>query len=292
MADIFDELLGPAGAPPDQLIAALRRSRNVGRVGALSGDKNIARLGGAEYDDSVKQAQDLRDRRDREAARAAQQDFAMQQQETASADRKAQRDYQYAALKQARDLAEKQLANAREIAGLRQAAAGGSPFQKQRERKLADESVAWDTAGKVQASAARRDISDAVSALEQDKTIGDSWLSSLPGDEWIRSKLDPKGLEVQRLANRVTVENLRNTFGAQFTEKEGAQFKALDYDPALSNEQNLKNLKKKLDLIDSHTRRKNELFGQYREDDMPDYSAPDTLTDEDILRAIMAEDAQ
>jgi hypothetical protein len=289
MADIFDELLGPNGAPPDQLIAALRRSRNVGRVGALSGDKNIARLGGAEYDDSIKQAQDLRDRRDREAARKAQQDFAMQQQEMASGDRKAQRDYQYAALKQAGDLARSNQANAREIAGLKQAAGGGSPFQKQRERKLADESVAWDTAGKVQAGAARDDISSAISALEQDKSIGNSKLSGLPGDEWIRSKLDPRGLEVQRLANRVTVENLRNTFGAQFTEKEGAQFKALDYDPALSNEQNLTNLKKKLSVLDSHMRRKNELFGQYRQDDMPNYGAPDTLTDEDILRAIMAE---
>lgn len=289
MADIFDELLGPNGAPAPELIAALRRQRNVGRVGALSGDKSIARLGGAEYDDSVKQAQDLRDRRDREAARKAQQDFAMQQQEMASGDRKAQREYQYAALKQAGDLARSNQANAREIAGLRQAAQGGSPFQKQREHKIADESVTWDTSGKVQAGAARADISNAISALEKDKSLGNSRLSWLPGDQKIRAVLDPNGLEVQRLANRVTVENLRNTFGAQFTQAEGDQFKALDYDPALSNEKNLTNLKKKLSLIDAHTRRKNELFGQYREDDMPDYGAPDTLTDEDILRAIMAE---
>ncbi len=292
MADIFDELLGPNGAPPQEIIAALRRQRSMGQLGALSGDKNIARLGGNVYDDSMKSATDIRDRRDREAARAEQREFARQQQEMASADRKAQRDYQYAALKQAGELAAANRANMREIAGLKAAAGGGSPFQKQRERKLADESVAWDTAGKVQADAARRDISDAIAALEKDKSIGDSWLSSLPGDEYIRSKLDPKGLEVQRMANRVTVENLRNTFGAQFTEKEGAQFKALDYDPALSNEQNRANLQKKLALIDAHMRRKNELFGQYREDTMPNYGAPNALTDDDILRAILAEGEQ
>ncbi len=288
MADIFDELLG-GGAPAPELIAALRRQRSLGQVGALSGDKNISRLGGNVYDDSMKQATDVRDRRDADAARKSQQEFAKAQQEQASADRKAQRDYQYAALKQAGEIARAGQANARDIAGLKKAASGGSPFQKERERKIAQESVAWDTAGKVQADAARNDISTAISALEKDKSIGDSWLSSLPGDEYIRSKLDPKGLEVQRLANRVTVENLRNTFGAQFTEKEGAQFKALDYDPALPNETNLKNLKTKLALIDAHMRRKNELFGQYREDDMPNYGAPDTLTDNDLLRAIMAE---
>lgn len=289
MADIFDELLGPAGAPPEQLIAALRRQRTLGQVGALSGDRNIARMGGAQYDDSVKQAQDLRDRRDREAARKAQQDFAMQQQAMAAGDRKAQREYQYAALKQAGDLARSNQANARDLAGLRQAAQGGSPFQKERERKIAQESVTWDTAGKVQAAAARNDISSAISALEQDKSIGNSRLSFLPGDEKIRAVLDPKGLEVQRLANRVTVENLRNTFGAQFTENEGRSFKALDYDPALSNEQNLTNLKKKLALIDAHTRRKNELFGQYRQDDMPNYDAPETLVDQDLVNGFIPE---
>jgi hypothetical protein len=289
MADIFDELIG-GGAPPQELVAALRRQRALGQIGALSGDKNIARMGGATYDDSMKQATDIRDRRDQSAARAEQQKFAMQQQEMASADRKSQRDYQYTALKQAGDLARQQMANMRDIAGLKQAAGGGTPFQKERERKLAGESVEWDTTGKVQSAAARSDIAGAIKALEQDKDIGDSWLSSLPANEWIRSKLDPKGLGVQRMANRVTVENLRNTFGAAFTENEGAQFKALDYDPSLSNEQNLTNLKKKLQLIDAHTRRKNDLFGQYRADDMPNYGAPDTLTDDDLLRAIMSEE--
>lgn len=289
MADIFDELLGE-GAPAPELIAALRRQRNLGRVGSLSGDKSIARLGGAEYDDSIKQATGVRDRRDTDAARGFQQDMASKQFGALEEERGANRDFRNAQLKQARELAEAQMRNQREIAGLRQAAGGGSPFQKQRERQLANESVSWDTAGKVQAGAARDDISRAISALEADKSIGDSWLSALPGDEYIRSKLDPKGLEVQRLANRVTVENLRNTFGAQFTEREGTQFKALDYDPALSNEQNLTNLRKKLNLIDAHTRRKNELFGQYREDDMPNYGAPDTLTDDDLLRAIMAQE--
>jgi hypothetical protein len=121
MADIFDELIG-SGAPPQELVSVLRRQRALGQIGALSGDKNIARMGGATYDDSMKQATDLRDRRDSSAARQAQQQLAMQQQEMASADRKSQRDYQYTALKQAGDIAREQMDNAREIAGLKGAA--------------------------------------------------------------------------------------------------------------------------------------------------------------------------
>jgi hypothetical protein len=121
MADIFDELIG-GGAPPQELVSVLRRQRALGQIGALSGDKNIARMGGATYDDSMKQATDIRDRRDSSAARQAQQQLAMQQQEMASADRKSQRDYQYTALKQAGDIARAQMDNAREIAGLKGAA--------------------------------------------------------------------------------------------------------------------------------------------------------------------------
>jgi hypothetical protein len=288
MADIFDELLG-SGAPAPELIAALRRQKTLGTVGALSGDKSIARMGGAQMEDSVRQATDLRDRRDRTNARSEEMAYRNAQAQALEGDRKADREYRDRALKQARELAEAQLRNQREIAGLRQSASGGSPFQKERERKLAGESVEWDTNGKIQAAGARTDISNAISALENDKTIGSSWLSALPGDEYIRAKLDPKGLEVQRLANRVTVENLRQTYGPQFTEKEGTQFKALDYDPGLSNAQNLANLKKKLALIDAHTRRKNELFGQYRQDDMPNYDAPETLVDQDLVNGFIPE---
>lgn len=120
MADIFDELIGPAGASPQDLISALRRQRNLGQIGALSGDKNIARLGGAQYDDSIKQATGIRDRRDRASAQAEQRALMQQQYAEANADRDAQREYQYAALKQAGQLSREQTRNALEVAGLRE----------------------------------------------------------------------------------------------------------------------------------------------------------------------------
>ncbi len=150
MADIFDELLGPAGAPPQELVAALRRQRSLGQIGALSGDKNIARLGGTLYDDSVKSAGDIRDRRDRETARAENQAFQRWQQNQADVQRKEQRDYQYAALKQARELAEAQMQNQYDIAGLQAAARGnaaGAQAQKARDQQLNKLEAALRTSG-------------------------------------------------------------------------------------------------------------------------------------------------
>ncbi len=294
MADVFDELVG-AGAPAQELVAQLRRQRVLGQIGALSGDKRIAALGGDTAQGAVSQATDLRDRRDRETARAQQQEFARWQQEQAAADRAESRKLQAQGLRQARELAMLQMGNQRDIAGLKAARAAQTqttPFERARQQTIGKESAEWDTSGKVQTQAALADIDGAIAGLTANKNIGNSKTSWLPADEKIRAFTDPEGLQIQRLANRVTVENLRNTFGAQFTEKEGAQFKALDYDPALSNAQNLANLRKKKAMIESHIRRKNTLFGQYRgADALPDFEGQtiNTLSDDDIINSILAE---
>jgi len=266
MADIFDELIG-SGAPPQELVAALRRQRGLGQLGALSGDKNIARLGGSVYDDSMKSATDLRDRRDREAARKAQQDFAMQQQEMASADRKAQRDYQYAALKQAGEIAAQNRANAREIAGLKQSASL-TPFDKEYQRKSAGEAVDWDTQGRPVAEQSLSTLAAAREKLADPKAedTGGEWLPSIVPDN-VRALYNKDRVALQQAINSVTVQNLRTAFGANFTQKENEQFRALEYDPALSNEQNLDKLDRKIQLIQNLARAKEDVFRRMRSGD-------------------------
>jgi hypothetical protein len=290
MADIFDELVGN-GAPPEELIAQLRKQRTLGQLGALSGDKRIAGLGGNVAQDSMNTAVDLRNRKDKSQAREDQQAFSRWQQEQAMQGRKDQLGLQRESLAQARAIAEAQMGNQREIARLRAstAQAAANPFDKARQQKIGTESADWDTSGKIQTQAALNDIDQAIGGLSSDKSIGNSKTAWLPFDQNIRAVTDPEGLRIQRLANRVTVENLRNTFGSQFTQSEGDQFKALDYDPQLSNEANLANLRKKKAMIESHIKRKNALFGQYRKDALPDFEGQtmNTLSDEDIVNSIM-----
>ena len=290
MPDVFDELIGQ-GAPTQELVAQLRKQRALGQLGALSGDQNIQRLGTGVANGAMSTATDLRDRKDKAQAREDQQAFARWQQEQAMASRADDRQFRRDSLAQARALAEQQMANARSIAGLRASAANAasSPFDKARQQKLGTEAAEWDSSGKIQTQAALNDIDQAIGGLKSNKDVGNSKTSWLPFDEKVRAFTDPEGLKIQRLANRVTVENLRNTFGSQFTESEGRAFKALDYDPALSNEDNLANLRKKKAMIESHIRRKNELFGQYRKDALPDFEGNtiNTLTDDDIVNAIV-----
>ncbi len=167
MADIFDELIG-SGAPPQELVAALRRQRSLGQIGALSGDKNISRLGGNLYDDSVRQATDVRDRRDRDSAREEQRAFARQQQEMASADRKAQRDYQYAALKQAGELAAAQNRNAMDIARLRES--GDSSSASAQAKKTRDQQL-----NKLEAALRTSGIGNVWSALQGAREVVDKY---------------------------------------------------------------------------------------------------------------------
>lgn len=145
MADIFDELIGE-GAPAPELVAALRRQKRMGQIGALSGDKNIARLGGVEYDDAMRSATGIRDQRERAKAREDQQAFAKWQQQEANAQREEARRYQYAALKQARDLAQAQMQNQRDLVGLRNSGAG-SAAAKARAGQMAKLESALRTSG-------------------------------------------------------------------------------------------------------------------------------------------------
>lgn len=292
MADVFDELVG-SGASPEDLVAQLRRQRMVGQIGSLSGDKRIAALGGSEAQTAMATAGDLRDRADKSKSREDSQAFAKWQQEQAMQGRKDQLGFQRESLAQARALAEQNMANQRGIAGLRNAARTNtnlSPFEKSRQQKIGTESAEWDTSGKVQTQSALNDIDQAIGGLAAHPDVGKSHTSWLPFDQKVRAFTDPEGLKIQRLANRVTVENLRNTFGSQFTQAEGDQFKQLDYDPALSNADNLGNLRKKKAIIESHIKRKNQLFGQYRgADDLPDYEGQtiNTLSDDDIINSIL-----
>lgn len=265
MADIFDELV-TGEAPPEDLVRALRRQKTVGTIGALSGDRRIAGVGGAEAASALQQAEGLRDTRERKQARADQQAFARWQQQQAATDRAAQRDYQYAALKQAREIAAAQQQTMRDVAGLR--AAGNpsqslSPFEKEHQRKLGGEAADWETRGQPMAESNRAVLAGALQDLKSDKSIGDETLPALIPDN-VRALYNKKGLDLQNRVDSVSVQNMRDAFGAQFTEKENALFRALSYNPALSNADNIKRLETKLQLIDRMTQAKKNAFGRYQ----------------------------
>ncbi len=294
MPDVFDELVG-TGASPQELVAQLRKQRALGQIGALSGDKSIAALGGGVAQDALGEATDIRNRHDKAQSREDQQAFSKWQQEQSIQGRNDDRQFKRDSLAQARAIAEQQMANARDIAGLKYSgnrSANLSPFEKARQGDLGKESAQWDATGKVQTQSAMADLDNAIGMLEKNKNIGNSYSAWLP--DYIRAKTDPEGLHAQQLANRVSVNRVREALGSQFTQQESEKYQSLGYNPNLDNATNLANLKSQKAIIETVARRKNALFEGLRgPDNLPQLENDDIDTmDDDTLATRLIQQAQ
>lgn len=71
----------------------------------------------------------------------------------------------------------------------------------------------------------------------------DSLTESLGGFDAIRSVTNPKLQDVKDRLEQIIQQDLRKTLGAQFTEKEGAQFLARSFNPKLSADENIARIK-------------------------------------------------
>ena len=130
-------------------------------------------------------------------------------------------------------------------------AAAKKPEDKQPSNKIQEKldtefakQVAEMTANPAKQAAATRNIQQLETAVRDIKDPGEltgtAW-QRLP--EFIRSFVDRKSLNTQQLIEQVVQQDLRNTLGAQFTEKEGEKLIARAYNKDLPEEQNLQRLK-------------------------------------------------
>lgn len=80
-----------------------------------------------------------------------------------------------------------------------------------------------------------------------------------------RSLVTPERKEIENAINSVTVEQLRQTLGAQFTATENKQFRELQYDPKLPESTNAKNARKKAELILKKIQETDQRVNQFSE---------------------------
>lgn len=107
-------------------------------------------------------------------------------------------------------------------------------------------------------------LDQAAQALEQDPSLTGG-MSSLAPDA-IRKRTNPKGFAVQQSVEQAIQSGLRQTLGAQFTEKEGAQFLARAYDPALSGQENARRIRQQMAVLQKQAAAKEQAarhFEQY-----------------------------
>lgn len=85
-------------------------------------------------------------------------------------------------------------------------------------------------------------LDDAVDRLGKTSTATGPLVSLVP--DVIRQRMFPEGQSIRDTVEDVVQRNLRKVLGAQFTEKEGERLIARAYNPALSEGENIKRLKR------------------------------------------------
>jgi hypothetical protein len=125
-------------------------------------------------------------------------------------------------------------------AGATKIPGGQTPIQLKVDEKFAQEYVDWKSGGQV---AAARNISQVTEVLNQimsGQQVSGPLMGVMP--DFITAITNPAALDAQERVAQVVQGSLRETLGAQFTEKEGQQIIARAFNPKLDSATNARRL--------------------------------------------------
>jgi len=116
-------------------------------------------------------------------------------------------------------------------------------------------------------------LDDAIVELEKDGDLTGWIKGSLP--ESLKALFNSKGLSTKEAVESVIQENLRETLGAQFAQKEGEMFMARGYNDKLGDEENAKRVRALLKEIKDRAKARNQSFAYFKENGtMKGYNGP------------------
>jgi len=149
------------------------------------------------------------------------------------------KDYQYA-VKQGYKGTFQQFQKEAAEAGATKIPGGQTPIQLKVDEKFAQDYVDWKSGGQV---AAARNISQVTEVLNQimsGQQVSGPLMGLMP--DFITAITNPAALDAQERVAQVVQGSLRETLGAQFTEKEGQQIIARAFNPKLDSATNARRL--------------------------------------------------
>lgn len=148
--------------------------------------------------------------------------------------------------------------------------------------KVANEWILGNKAA--DANALIQNLEEVKTMLETSDDITGGFIGALPTG--VRERVYPESIAAQERVESVIQRGLRETLGAQFTEKEGERLIKRAYNPNLSEAENLKRVNRLLATMKIAIQRKNDAVAHYSEYgtmDNYDYT-PITIKDfEDVL---------
>ena len=124
-----------------------------------------------------------------------------------------------------------------------------SPYQEAQDKAFADLALDWKAGGLADLSQQRDTIAGVISDIaESDEPMSGPTVAAI-SKLGLGAVLTPEAEDVQQRVASVVQRTLKETLGAQFTQKEGEQLIARAYNPALSPEMNLRRLGALFDTI-------------------------------------------
>lgn len=141
----------------------------------------------------------------------------------------------------------------------------------------------WATKSKPLAQANLTALTEALNIVKANPKITgevEDTMDIKPGD-----KLYPayrlaktKQFYVKSLIDSVTIEQLTARLGAQFTQTEGTEFKALEFDKSATPSENMKKLERRIEIIQNAISRNDQAFSQFMGDKGTMFKTPKKKT--------------
>jgi hypothetical protein len=136
---------------------------------------------------------------------------------------------------------------------------GLTEADKARDKKFGAELAQWEISGRANTQANIEALDQIVDGLDSGQINTRGWVDSLPfAQDWARAIVNPTGQDALDRVRGVVFQSLRETLGAQFTEREGQRFVEASYNPKLDEKQNSQRLKDYASRLKSAQEAKNQ----------------------------------
>lgn len=132
-----------------------------------------------------------------------------------------------------------------------------TPLQEKMDDEYASLLVQWNIGGAGDAVKQLDQLGEVANRLESGDNITGWILGSMP--DWVLAGLNPQAMDTKELVQEVVQRSLRETLGAQFTEREGEMLLARAYNPRLDEKLNAQRLRRLVGAVEARAQQLNSL---------------------------------
>jgi hypothetical protein len=119
-----------------------------------------------------------------------------------------------------------------------------SPAEKSRDSEAGKQLANWDSQGRATVTSNIEALNNVIGGLEDGQIKTRGFIDALPfGADWARAIMNPEAQDAKDRVQGVIFQTLRETLGAQFTEREGQRLVEASYNAKLGPEQNAARLR-------------------------------------------------